>query len=389
MKKIIFNRRIQNVKSSASIDLMDKARTLKEQGNKIISLAGGEPDFDTPEYAAKAGVQAINNGYTHYSNGRGIIPFRQRIAKKLIEENNIQCTEQEILVTPGGKFAIYCSLYTLLNPDDEVLVFRPAWVSYAPMVSLCGGIPVYVPLIFDNNYEITKELLDQVVTKKTRLIILNTPNNPTGRVLTKHEAEILSNFVLEHDLIVIADEIYEKIIFDGRQHISLASNPILADKIITINGMSKSAAMTGWRIGYLCANKSIVDKIYMIYQHTLTCISEFSQIAAIEALNHPESMAEMCESYRERRDFWCNRMLAIPSITCNLPEGAFYAWMRIDKDGMSSEQMSTHLLEKAGVVVVPGEAYGETTNCCIRASFATSMEELRQAADRMEQVLNE
>ena len=384
---VSINNNFSNLRPSASIAMMDKARTLKAQGVDVISLAGGEPDFDTPAAVVEAGIKAIREGHTHYTMGRGIVPFRERICRKLQEENGISCGIENILVTPGGKYAIFCIMNTFVNPGDEVIILDPSWLSYAPIVQMCGGVPVKVPLSFADNYTICAEAIEQAITPKTRLLIVNSPNNPTGRVMTQAEADAITSVVEKHDILLLSDEVYEKIIFDGRKHISLGAVPAIADKVFTVNSLSKSAAMTGWRVGYLCAAKKLVDAIYLFYQHTLTCISEFSQIAAITAMDCTEEMQKMCDSYAKRGDMLCGGLSQIPGITCLKPEGAFYAWAKIDKDGMDDAQISNFLLEKAQVLTVAGREYGHGTENCVRMCFAASETEITNVIARVKAVL--
>lgn len=387
MERLRINQYIRGLAPSASIAMMDKARVLKEQGINIISLAGGEPDFDTPKAITEACFKAIRDGRTHYTAGRGILPLRERICQKLQDENNIRCTPQEILVTPGGKYAIFLAINTFINPGDEVLILDPSWVSYSSIVEMCGAVPVKVPLSFSDNYTIRRDALEQAVTPKTRFLILNSPNNPTGRVLTQQEAEDIRAFLLAHDLLLISDEVYEKIIYDGRPHISLGSYPDIADRVITVNSFSKSVAMTGWRIGYLYAAPQLVNAMYLYYQHTLTCISEFSQIAAIAALDCQAEMEQMRLRYAERRDLMCRGLNEIPGVICRPPEGAFYAWVRIEKNGMTDEQICSFLLDQARVVAVAGSGYGLGTESCVRMCFAAADEEIKESIRRIQNAL--
>ena len=384
-----FNSQISALQPSASIALMDKARAMKAQGIDVISLAGGEPDFDTPEVAVQKGIRSILDGKTHYTAGRGIPALRERIAKKLREENGIPCTAASVLVTPGAKAAIYCAVRTLIDPGDEVMILDPSWVSYESIVQSASGVAVHVPLSFANGYAITKEALEAAVSERTRILIVNTPNNPTGRVMTQEEAQVISAFAQKYDLMVIADEIYEKILFDGNKHISLASFPEIADRVVTINGLSKCAAMTGWRLGYLTAAQEVVDQIYLFYQHVFTCVAEFSQEAAVAALDDPQSVEAMRLSYQQRRDSFVADLEALPGIRCIVPEGAFYAWAQIDYQGMDADAMSKFLLEQAHVVTVPGGAYGENSKNCIRMCFAADPQDLKEAVKRMAAVLKE
>ena len=384
-----FNSQISALQPSASIALMDKARLMKAQGIDVISLAGGEPDFDTPQAAVKRGIQGILDGKTHYTTGRGIPALRERIAEKLREENGVACTAASVLVTPGAKAAIYCTVRTLIDPGDEVMILDPSWVSYESIVQAASGVAVHVPLSFADGYAITKKALESAVSERTRILIVNTPNNPTGRVMTQQEADIIAAFAQKYDLMVIADEIYEKILFDGSRHISLGSIPEIADRVVTINGLSKCSAMTGWRLGYLTANQKVVDQIYLFYQHVFTCVAEFAQEAAVAALDDPQSVETMRLSYQQRRDSFIADLETLPGIRCIVPEGAFYAWAQIDYQGMDADAMAKFLLEQAHVVTVPGGAYGENSKDCIRMCFAADPKELKEAVKRMAAVLKE
>ena len=317
-----FNQQIALLQPSASIALMDKARAMKAQGLDVISLAGGEPDFDTPAQAAQAGIGGILGGKTHYTTGRGIPALRSRVAQKLREENGIPCTPDTVLITPGAKAAIYCAVRTLVNPGDEVILLDPAWLSYEAIVVAAGGTPVHASLSFENGYAITAQVLEAAVSPRSRVLIVNTPNNPTGRVLTREEAEILAAFAQAHDLILLADEIYEKILFEGKEHLSLGAMPAIADRVVTVNGFSKCAAMTGWRLGYLAGPKEVVDRIYLFYQHVFTCVPEFVQQAGLAALEHPEEVERMRQSYQQRRDSFIAALQTLPGIRCIVPEGA-------------------------------------------------------------------
>ena len=281
-----FNRNITGLTPSASIEFMAKAKALQAQGLDVINLAGGEPDFDTPAPIIEEACRQMRSGFTHYTVGQGLPELRARIARKLLEENAAPYDADEIIVTPGGKNAIYLAISTLLNPGDEVLYLDPAWVSYVPMIEAAGGKAVPVVLRYENSYRIEADALEAAVTARTKLLIVNYPNNPTGKVLTRPEAEILEQFLLNHpDVILLSDEIYERIVFDGNTTVSPASFPTIRDRVITVNGFSKSVAMTGWRLGYLAAPRPIAKQIYKLYQHSITCVSGFIQKAAVVALD--------------------------------------------------------------------------------------------------------
>lgn len=383
MKEILFNKDIDAMQPSASIVFSEKAKRLAAEGKEVLSLTIGEPNFDTPKAVVEKAVEQMRAGNTHYCAGRGLPVLRKRIAKKLREENGIQVTEDEILVTPGAKFAIYVVVRTLLNQGDEAIVLDPCWVSYSAIITAAGGKAVSVELPFETKHEITMELLESGVSEKTRLLILNTPNNPTGRMLNEKEAAIVAEFAKKHDIFVISDEIYEKIVFDGNKHISLAANPEIADRVITINGLSKCAAMTGWRVGYLAGPKAIVDKINMLYQHAMTCIAGFAQEAAAVALDCTEEVEMQRSAFENRRDAFIKILSQSPAIQVHVPEGAFYAWVKFDYKGMSGAEICDYLLDTTGVLGVPGFAYGKGGDDCIRFSLATDDKTLLEAARRI------
>ena len=347
------NHRIESMRPSASMVLMAKAKELQKQDPTVIGLAGGEPDFSTPDRISMAAIRSLSEGYTHYVVGPGLPELRAAIRKKLLEENGIDWDENCILVTPGGKNAIYLAVQALLNEGDEAIVLDPAWVSYEPIIQAAGGVTVKVKLDHAKDYKITSQALEDACTNKTRLLIINYPNNPTGRILHEDEADILEAFLLAHPQVyLLSDEVYERIVY-GRHSISMAARPSVRERVITMNGFSKSVAMTGWRMGYLAAPKPVYDVAYKLYQHSLSCMSGFLQKGAMEAFR------------------------------CHKPEGAFYAWVFFDIRGMTSEEMCEYLMEKAGVVGMPGTAYGEESACCMRFSFATATADLERAAEKI------
>lgn len=378
------NRNIEKMKPSASVQLMAKAKQMKKLDPGVIDLAGGEPDFATPDRITVATIRSLTEGNTHYMVGPGIPELRQAIQDKLEQENGIVCSADTILVTPGGKNAIYLALQAMLNPGDEVIILNPAWVTYEPAVIAAGGEPVCVDLDYRNDYAITAEKLEGAYTGKTRLLIINYPNNPTGRILHAEEADVLEAFLLNHpEVYLLSDEIYEAIVFDGKKSVSMASRPAVRDRVITVNGFSKSVAMTGWRMGYLAASEPVYKAIYKLYQHSLTCVNSFLQVGAVEAFSCQKEIEEMRKVYAYRRDLLVNALNAIPGVSFVAPEGAFYAWVRFDIRGMSATQISEYLLEEAKIVGVPGNAYGEKQASYLRFSFATATEELVAMVERL------
>ena len=380
-----FNETLLNIPPSASLAVSEKAKRLKAEGVDVITLATGEPDFDTPAAARIAGIAGIAEGHTHYNAALGLPALRQRIAKKLADENGINASAENIILTPGGKYAVYEAIRTLITPgkEEEVMILNPAWVSYGPIVMAAGGVPIDAELSFASHYKITRELLEKHASSRTRAVIVNYPNNPTGCILSQEEADTLADFALAHDLLLISDEIYERITYDSCKNVSLASIERIADRVITINGFSKSTAMTGWRLGYVCAPREIIDKISILSQHTISGLSQFSMEAAFAALDCQEDIAKMVESYAYRRSFFVKGLNEIPGVTCLVPHGAFYAWAKVDLGGKNSFEIADYLLDEARVAVVPGDSYGKGGDCCIRMSFATAESDLHQALERI------
>lgn len=382
------NQKILQMQPSASVTLMGKAKEMQKTNPAIISLAGGEPDFDTPAPITMAAMKSLLEGNTHYVVGPGILELREAIQKKMMEENGVVCDVDHILLTPGGKNAIYLAVNAILNPEDEVIVLDPAWVSYEPIIQAAGGKCVKVKLDYKNQYRITKDKLEAAYTPKTKMLIINYPNNPTGRILHEDEANILENFLLAHpDVYLLADEIYEKIIYDDHKNISMASKESIRDRVITVNGFSKSVAMTGWRMGYMVSNKEVFQAAYKLYQHSLSCMSGFLQKGAVEAFGCQREMEEMRQIYQQRRDMFTGMLNQIKGVRCDVPEGAFYAWVYFDVKNMNSMEICEYLLENAGVVGMPGNAYGEENVCCMRFSFATATEDLRRAAENIKEAI--
>lgn len=386
---ITFNTAIENLEPSQSIKYIEKSKIMKMNGIDVIGLGGGDPDFPTPKKICDAAYEGMTVKHnTHYTLGRGIPELRKKLVKKLAEENGIYRTEDEILVTPGGKLAIYNAVRALINEGDEVLLPEPCWVSYAPIVQASGGKAIPVGLTYETDYRITADVLESAVTPKCKMLIINYPCNPTGKILHEDEALELVRFMQNHpDMVILSDEVYEKIIYDGKKHISIGSYSEIADRVITVNGFSKCAAMTGWRLGYAAASKEIMDIMVKLWQHMMTCTSGFIQDGGVAALDCQEEMAEMRDRYEERRNAFIDALNKIPGVSCKYPEGAFYAWCRFEIDDMDSFQICDYLLENARVVGVPGDAYGLGGSKCLRFSFANSMEDLMEAARRIEEVL--
>lgn len=384
-----YNKLIESLQPSRSIVFMSKAKQLQSVDKSVISLAGGEPDFDTPKAICEELNRQIAAGYTHYTVGPGLPELRAKIAQKLNTENGCNYSPDGVIVTPGGKFAIYVAVRSMINPGDEVMYLEPGWVSYPSIIEASGGVVVPVRLRWDADFAITRAALEEKYSPKVKMLIINYPNNPTGRNLSREEAEEIRSFMLAHpDVLLLSDEIYERIVFAGCENISMASYPDICDRVITINGFSKSVAMTGWRAGYLAADVKLQKVMYNLFQHTMTCVSGFIQKACVTAFDCEKEIEEMRLRYEQRRDMFITALNAIPGVSCRMPQGAFYAWVRFDVPGMDSEAVCAYILEKAKVVGVPGVAYG-TDECCVRFSFAASDEDLAEAARRIRIAMEE
>lgn len=381
------NKYLQEIEPSVSAELMQKAKDMKAAGEDIIGLAGGEPDFDTPDKIRFAGIQSICKGDTHYQVGPGLPELREKITEKLRNKNGIDCTPEHIVVTPGGKYAIYLAVRALINVGEEVIILDPSWVSYEPIVKSAGGHPVHVCLDYESGYKIDAEKLEAAVSDRTKLLIINYPNNPTGCILSREEAEILIDFVKRHKIYIISDEIYEQIIYDDKKMISLGSFHEIGKYVITVNGFSKAYAMTGWRLGYLAAQEDVIKMMKVLYSHTMTGVCSFIQKAALMAFECEEEVKYMRKIYENRRNFFITELNQITGVSARMPEGAFYAWVKFEKENMSSYQLADFLLKEAKVVGVPGEAYGKGAKNCIRFSFATSENELKEAVQRIKKVI--
>ena len=371
---------------SPTVSLNAKGIKMKEEGIDILSFAAGEPDFDTPEAVKAAAVEAIRANDTHYTSAAGTAALRRRIVKKLREENGIEASEDGIIVTPGAKLALYAAMLCFLEEGDECMVLTPAYPSYRSGILMAGATYVPVPLSFDDGFRVTRNMLEAKVSERSKMLIVCSPCNPTGHVLSAQEVRDIADFVLAHDLLLISDEIYEKLIYDGRKHLSLGAIPEIKDRVITLNGLSKSAAMTGWRIGYSASSPELARVMLKMQQNTVNCAAAFTQTASITAFDCNDETEAMRLSYLERRDLICDGLNAIPGITCPRAEGAFYAFFRVDYRGMSSEQLADYILEKARVLVVPGTAFGEGGEKCIRMSFAADKASLLEALRRMREI---
>jgi aspartate aminotransferase len=384
-----FTSRVRDLAPSPTLAVSDRARQLKAQGIDVIDLGGGDPDFITPEHIRAAAIEAMNAGETHYVASAGIPALRKAIADKLRADNGIEVDPNGgVIVTPGGKQALFEAALAFVETGVDVMIPEPAWVSYGPMVELAGGTVVPVPLDPDDSWRLTSEALAEAWTRATRILLINSPNNPTGRVFDDAELGAIAAFAQERDLLVFSDEMYEKILYDGQKHTSIATLPGMAERTLVFNGLSKAYAMTGWRLGYVAGPGSFLQQIEKVHSHSVTCATSFVQRAGVVALNGPqEFISQMVSAWDRRRRNLAERLSAINGISCPLVEGAFYAFADIRGTGMSSTQAAELFLQEAHVAMTPGVAFGAAGEGHVRLSFATSDELLAAAADRIGQVL--
>ncbi len=379
---------ISSVPASVTAAMMQKGRELAAAGKDVINLAGGDPDFDTPKHIQEAAFEAIRKGDTHYPPSFGSPELLEAIVNKLARENSVTATPDQILVTPGAKWAIYAGLAATLNPGDEVMILDPAWVSYAPMVQLNGGVPVHVALPAAENFHVSEAALRSHVTAKTKLIMACSPNNPTGRVLQQDEIDAIVKVAKDFDLYVLSDEIYEHILFDGQVHHSLAAQPGMAERTLIINGFSKAYAMTGWRLGWLAAPKSIAKLARSYQTQSITSAASFSMAAGVAALNGPQDCVhEMTAAYARRRTFLLDALDEIPGIESSPIEGAFYLFAKFTHTEKGSLEISQRLLEDGLIASTPGVAFGQAGEGYVRFAFATHMTDLEKTVERLAKIV--
>ncbi len=379
---------VESVPGSPTTLMMQKGRELAAQGLDVINLAGGEPDADTPKHIQQAAFDAIAAGDTHYPPSFGKPQLLDAICSKLERENNVRAVPDQLVVTPGGKWAIFTTLASTLNAGDEVMILDPAWVSYAPMVRLNRGEPVHVPLPAADNFRVRAAQLEEYVSEETKLIMICSPSNPTGRVLTQEELDDIATVAQRHDLYVLSDEIYEHILYDGARHRSIASMPGMAERTIIINGFSKSYAMTGWRLAWLAAPLPVA-KLARTYQtQTVTSAASFSMVAGAAALNGPQDCVhEMVASYVQRRNFLLDALDEIPGLRSSPIEGAFYLFAQFTQTDKKSLEISQVLLEDGLLATTPGIAFGEAGEGYVRFSFATAMTDLEKTVERLARIV--
>ncbi len=387
---------ISSIEESRTMAISSLVKKLKAEGKNVLSFSAGEPDFPTPEYIKKAAVKAINDNFTRYTPNEGHPALINAIINKFSKENGLEFGPQNILVSDGAKHSVYNILMAICNPGDEVIFQAPYWVSYPEMVKLAQAKPVVIDAGVDQQYKITPEQLQKAVTHKTKAFIFNTPSNPTGAVYSKEEILALAEVLKETDIYIISDEIYEKILFDGEQHFSIGSVDFLKERTITVNGVSKAFAMTGWRIGYAGGKKEVIKLARNLQSHSTSNAASISQAAALAALSEPsDEIDNMVVKFKERRDFIYKELNNIQGIKCPLPKGAFYVFYDVSAfygksvngyEINDSTSFCNYLLHEQHVGLVPGVAFGN--DYCVRMSYACSFEDLNDGLTRIKTALS-
>ena len=386
------------VRASTTLAVDSLAKQMKADGLDVVGFGTGEPDFNTPDNINMAGIRAICDGKTKYTPAAGIIPLRKAIAQRLKEDCGVDYDYTQIVVASGAKHSVYIALAAITNPGDEIIIPAPFWVSYYEMVRMVGGTPVIVEAGEEQNFKITAEQLEAAITDKTKCLMLNNPSNPTGMIYSKDELSAIGEVCVKHDLYILADEIYYQLIYDGIEFTSIASlGEDVKERTLLINGVSKSYAMTGWRVGYCAANKTLAKIMPNFLSHSTGAPSTISQWASVEALTGPqEGIEAMRLAFLERRDYIVKRINSIPGVSCIVPNGAFYVMMNIEKlvgktlGGKlieNDDDFAVALLEKALVAVVPCSGFGMKN--FVRWSYAASMENIEKGLDRLEKFVTE
>jgi len=353
----------------------------------IVTLGVGEPDFDTPYAVRDAGLQAIELNRTHYTGNAGLPELRGRISEKLKRENRIDAPVEDVMITSGSSEGLDIALRAVLDEGDEVMMPDPAYVAYEPLTQLAGGKPVMVPTSEKNQFRVRVSDMKDRLTERTKAILFCSPNNPTGAVLTREDLEDIADFAVKNDLVVISDEIYEKLIYEG-EHVSIASLPGMAERTITLNGFSKAYAATGWRVGYAVASGKLMEAMYKIHQYCMLCAPSISQYAMLKALDEKDGVRQMVKVYDARRKLLVKGLNEIPGITCHMPKGAFYAFPNITGTKLSSEDFAEKLIKEAKVAVVPGSLFGPSGEGYVRCSYSVSTGEITAALARMGRIFS-
>jgi aspartate aminotransferase len=383
--ELLLARRMSRLGTETAFEVLNKARALERQGRSIIHLEIGEPDFDTPSNVVEAGINALRDGWTHYGPAAGLPELRQNIADYVARTRGVKVTPEEVVVVPGGKPIIFFTILSLIDEEDEVIYPNPGFPIYESMIHYVGGRAVPIPLREERHFSVDVNELAELITDRTKLIILNSPHNPTGGVMPRRDIEQVARIIGDRNILVLSDEIYSRLLFEG-EHFSIMSVPGMQERTILLDGFSKTYAMTGWRMGYGVMRQDLAVQVARLMTNSNSCTASFTQMAGIEALRGDQSSVDhMCEEFKRRRDVFVAGLNKIKGFSCRMPHGAFYVFPNITKTGWKSKPLADALLDQAGVAALSGTSFGEYGEGYLRFSIANSMENLRQALERIEQ----
>ncbi|MEW6580798.1 MAG: pyridoxal phosphate-dependent aminotransferase [Chloroflexota bacterium] len=385
-----FAQRIANLRAEGAYQVLARAQELERAGRDIIHLEIGEPDFRTAPPISLAGIKAIAEGRTRYNPPRGIAELRELLAADAGQRRGMTVSPAQVIIAPGAKPNLFFPTLALVEPGDEVLYPDPGFPTYEAMIRVAGGVPVPVPLVEGNDFSFDLDAFDRLISERTRLIILNSPCNPTGSVIPLRDLQHIATAAQRHDCWVLSDEIYMRIVFDGLDTPSIAALPGMAERTVIIDGFSKTYAMTGWRLGFGIMPEALADRVNLLLTHSVGCTAHFTQYAGIEAVTGDQGwVAGMVAAYQERRDAVVAALNAMPGVTCRTPQGAFYAFPNIQSFGLSSDDMATLILDKAGVALLPGTSFGQNGAGYLRISYTNSLENIQRALGRVGNLLAE
>jgi aspartate/methionine/tyrosine aminotransferase len=381
------SRLVQRAGMEAAFEMLAKAKELEKQGKSVIHFEIGEPDFNTPENVKQAGIKAIEENYTHYATTQGVLELREAVAYYISKTRGIKVSADEVIITPGAKDVIFDAMLALLDEGDEAIYPNPGYPIYESAIKLAGATAVPMPLLEENDFAFDREQFAKLVSPKTKLIVINSPGNPTGGVLSLEDLGFIADIAKKNDIYILSDEIYSRIVYDGIFH-SIASLPEMKERTIILDGFSKTYAMTGWRLGYAVANKEITEGLKKIAVNSFSCVATFIQMAGIEALNGPQDDVEkMRQEYLARRDLIVKGLNEIPGFSVKVPKGAFYAFPNVMKTGKSSEELADYLLYEAGVCTLSGAGFGSYGEGYLRFSYATSQENIKEGLKRVKEAV--
>lgn len=382
-----FAHRVKDLGTEKAFEVLSKCKKLEAEGKDIIHLQIGEPDFDTPKNIIDAGVAALRGGYTHYTPNTGLLEAKEAVVEYVKKYKNIDATPEEIVIVPGGKPTMFFSILALVEPGDEVIYPNPGYPIYESLIRFAGGIPVPMPLVEENDFNVDIEDLKKKINPKTKMVIINSPANPTGGLLSKRNIENIAELLIGKGIFVLSDEIYDRIVYEGSPT-SMATIPEMKDYTIILDGFSKTYAMTGWRMGFGIMHRDIVKKVDRLMSNSTSNTAAFSQIAGIEALSGPQDeILKMVSEFKRRRDFMVDGLNSIDKISCKKPKGAFYVFPNIKDIGINSEKLADYILEEANVAVLDGASFGEYGEGHLRLSYATSMENIEKAISRINEAI--